>query len=62
MLRATPYDVEGHELGSGAYCPLTNSLFRAVTDTDFPVIVMSQHFALVGKDNVRWLISREQAA
>lgn len=55
---ATPYSTESMENDSGHYCPLTKSLYRAAIDSGYPIIVMSEHWVLVGAGDVRFLISK----
>lgn len=58
---ATPYSIEGCKNDSGEFSPLASTIEDAIDMMDMPVIVNSEFWALVGKDNERWLIFDEEA-
>ena len=57
----TQYTLDGNEIESGQYCPLTKSLYRAAIDTGYPIIEINQRrgWCTVGMDKVRMVISKE---
>lgn len=58
---ATPYSTEGCKNDSGEFSPLCSTIEDAISLLGMPIIVSSKFFALVGKDNERWLIFDDEA-